>query len=169
MATPTRKLYAKHRRNTAVGFSPEGVPAELKTYPAWVLWRHEQRDGKLTKVPFTPGAGTRASTTDMRTWRSFEEAVEAYEAGGYDGVGFVFSSGDPFAGVDLDGVRNPQTGELAPRAQKIVEALGGHVEVSPSGTGVHLIVRGEAPNKKRGPLEMYSSRRFFTVSGKVLP
>jgi putative DNA primase/helicase len=53
-------------------------------------------------------------------------------------------------------------------AEKIVEAFGGYAEVSQSGTGVHIIVRGKAPNKKRGKAEAYSSERFFAMTGRVL-
>lgn len=147
------------------------IPAELKSYLAWVVWRYEQRGGVPTKVPYVPGEGNRrASTTDLRTWRTFIEAVEAHAGGGFDGIGFVLSSGDPFAATDLDGCRDPETGEIEPWAQKIIAAAGedSYTEVSPSGRGVHIIVRGKAPNRKRGPVECYSERRFFTVTGRAL-
>jgi primase-polymerase (primpol)-like protein len=102
------------------------------------------------------------------TWRSFEEAMQALQNGRYSGVGFVFSSGDPFAAIDLDAVRDPQTGQLEEWAAEIIRDLNGYAEVSPSGKGVHVIVRGKAPNKRRGKVEAYSSARFFTMSGRVL-
>jgi putative DNA primase/helicase len=80
----------------------------------------------------------------------------------------VFSTGDPYAGADLDDCRNPETGELEEWAAKIVQDLDGYAEVSPSGKGVHIIVRGKAPNKKRGKVEAYSSERYFTMTGQVL-
>lgn len=156
------------RERIAPPFRAEGVPVEMKTFRSWVVWRFEKRGEKSTKVPYDPATGRRASSTDMRTWRSFDEAVQAFEAGRYDGVGFVFSTGDPFAGIDLDGCRDPETGAIEAWAEKIVERLDGYAEVSPSGTGVHVVVRGKASNKRRGPLEMYSSERFFTVTGEVL-
>jgi primase-polymerase (primpol)-like protein len=145
------------------------IPSEMKSYPSWVGWRYEERDGKPpTKIPYVVGKDQRASTTDMRTWRPFDLAVAAYGDGGFDGIGFVFSSGDPFTGIDLDKCRDPQTGEIEPWAQKIIDAAGGYAEVSPSGRGVHVIVRGKAPNSKRGRVECYSERRFFTVTGEVI-
>ena len=158
------KVYSK-----ALGIATANIPAEPKSYPSWVVWRYEQTDKpKPRKVLYTPGLDRRASTIDLRTWRTFNAAVESYEAGGYDGIGFVFSSGDPFAGIDLDGCRDPETGDLEPWAQKIVDVAGGYAEVSPSGRGVHIIVRGKAPNSKRGPVEAYSERRFFTMTGCAL-
>lgn len=146
----------------------ENIPEELRRRPQWIVWKLEERDGEPTKVPYIAGGVGRAKSTEMMTWRSFEEAVQALESGRYDGVGFVFCSGDPFAGVDLDGCRDPETGELEEWAEEIVEALGGYTEVSPSGTGVHIIVRGKAPNKKRDRVEAYSSERYFTMTGRVL-
>ena len=144
------------------------IPEELRRRPQWIVWKLEERDGEPTKVPYIAGGVGRAKSTDMLTWRSFEEAVQALESGRYDGVGFVFCSGDPFAGVDLDKCRDPETGELEEWAAEIVEAFDGYAEVSPSGTGVHIIVRGKAPNKKRGCVEAYSSERYFTMTGRVL-
>jgi putative DNA primase/helicase len=144
------------------------LPEELRQRRQWVVWRLEERDGKPTKVPYIAGGSGKASSTDSLTWRSFEEAVQALETGRYNGIGFVFSSGDPFAGVDLDDCRDPETGELEEWAAKIVEAFGSYAEVSQSGTGVHIIVMGKAPNKKRGKVEAYSSERYFTMTGRVL-
>src|SRR5215208_1987279 len=121
----------------------ENIPAQLTERPQFVCWRLEERDGKQTKIPYTPGTLRRASTTDLLTWRTFEEALAAYEAGEppYDGIGFVFCSGDPLAGIDLDDCRDPQSGEISPWAKKIIsDASEGYVEVSPSGTGVHIIL-----------------------------
>ncbi len=146
----------------------ENVPEEMRTYAHWVAWRLEQRDDEPTKVPYIAGGVERAKSTDSRTWRTFDQAVRALETGRYSGVGFVFSSGDPFTGVDLDKCRNPETGEIEEWAAEIIASLGGYAEISPSGTGVHVIVRGKAPNKRRGRIEVYSSERFFTVTGEVI-
>ncbi len=138
----------------------QNIPEPLRQRNQWVVHKD--------KIPHIAGGVGRASSTDSLTWRSFEEAVQALQTGRYDGVGFVFSSGDPFAGIDLDNCREPETGELEEWAAKIVRKLGGYAEASPSGTGVHIIVRGKAPNKKRGKVEAYSSERYFTMTGEVL-
>jgi putative DNA primase/helicase len=146
----------------------ENVPEEMRQYRHWVVWKLEERDDDLTKMPYIAGGVGKASSTDSRTWRSFEEAVQALETGRYSGVGVVFSSGDPFAGIDLDKCRDPETGELEEWAAKAVEVFGGYAEVSQSGTGVHIIIRGKAPNKKRDKAEAYSLERFFAMTGRVL-
>jgi putative DNA primase/helicase len=146
----------------------ENIPEEMRQRPQWLVWKLEERDDKLTKVPYIAGGVGKASSTDSLTWRSFEEAVQALETGRYNGIGFVFSSGDPFAGVDLDNCRDPETGELEEWAAKIVEAFGSYAEASQSGTGVHIIVKGKAPNKRRDKVEAYSSERYFAMTGRVL-
>ena len=145
------------------------IPEELRRRRQWVVWKAvHKKDGKLDKVPYIAGGAGKADTTDLMTWRSFEEAVTALETGRYSGIGFVFSSGDPYAGIDLDDCRDPESGEIAEWAEEIVASFGGYAEASPSGTGVHIIVRGKAPNKKRGKVEAYSSERYFTITGQVL-
>ncbi len=146
----------------------ENVPEEMRAYAHWVVWKLEQRDDGPTKMPYIAGGVGRAKSTDSRTWRTFDQAVRAFETGRYSGVGFVLSSGDPFTGVDLDKCRDPETGEIEEWAAEIVRDLGGYAEASPSGTGVHVIVRGKAPNKRRGRVEVYSSERYFTVTGEVI-
>jgi primase-polymerase (primpol)-like protein len=57
--------------------------APLVAMPHWVLWRWEtKKDGKRTKVPYqAKRPGTKASSTDPRTWSDYATAVAA--AGGW--------------------------------------------------------------------------------------
>lgn len=148
---------------------PDNVPEELKARRQWVVWRLEERNGDLTKVPYSPRGGE-AKSNDLMTWGTFEDAYQAYGSGRYSGIGFVFCSGDPYAGVDLDGCVGPETGEVEPWATEIVAELGSYTEISPSGTGVHIIARGRLPEgrRRKGRVEMYDQGRFFTVTGQVL-
>jgi putative DNA primase/helicase len=151
----------------------ENIPAQLTERPQWVCWRLEMRGDKPTKVPYTPGTERRASSTDLLTWRTFREALEAYEAAlpPYDGIGFVLSSADPFVGIDLDRCRDPEDGEITGWAQKIISRVQeGYIEASPSGTGVHIIVQGAVRDggMRKGKVEMYSRERFFTITGALL-
>jgi putative DNA primase/helicase len=151
----------------------DNIPERLTERPQWVCWRLEARDGKPTKVPYTPGTERRASSTDLMTWATFEEALAAYEAGKplYNGIGFVFCSADPFVGIDLDVCRDPDSGEISPWAQSIISRVQeGYVDASPSGTGVHIIVEGSVRGGglRKGNIEMYSRGRFFTITGSVL-
>lgn len=143
------------------------IPAALVEREQWVCWREEDRDGKPTKVPVMPTSGAFASTTDPDTWTGFETALEFLETGEADGVGFVFSEDDPIVGVDLDDCREPETAAVDSPAQDIIERLDSYTEVSPSGTGFHVLVAGVLPDgrNRRGSVELYDSARFFTVTG----
>jgi primase-polymerase (primpol)-like protein len=152
----------------------ENIPEELKARPQWVCWRLEEREGTQTKMLYIPGTPTRAKSNDLMTWRTFSEALAAYaspEQPAYDGIGYVFGP-CPFAGIDLDDCRDPETGDIAEWAQEIIGSVSdeAYIEVSPSGTGVHVIVEGKVRGGglKRGSVEMYSQSHFFTVTGDVL-
>jgi primase-polymerase (primpol)-like protein len=129
---------------------------------------------KPTKVPVNPHTGALASVTDLTTWDTFDGAVSYAERNELPGVGFVFSSGDPYAGVDLDNAVNPD-GSLKAWAAAIVAELDSYTEYSQSGTGVHVIVKGKVPGLRGrrskyedGEVEVYSVERFFVVTGKVV-
>lgn len=149
------------------------VPAELRALPQWVCWRLEERDGKLTKVPYRADGAGRASSTDPATWTTFAEACAAVE--GTDGLGFVFTRDDPFTGVDLDHCRRDLPGLggplLEPWAVSLVLLLDSYTEWSPSRRGVHVILRGALEGRsgrRKGGVEVYTTDRFFCVTGEHL-
>ncbi len=136
----------------------------------WLCWRTEERDGKPTKVPYSPLTGFLASSTDPQTWADYAEAVKACKEHGYGGIGFVFTPEDDLCGVDLDGCLDPQTGVIENWAKETIEELDSYTEISPSGTGVHILLRAELPEgrNRKGRFEAYDRGRYFTVSGKHL-
>jgi putative DNA primase/helicase len=146
---------------------PDTVPAELAAVRQWVAWRWEERGGKSTKPPLNPHGGQHASTTDPATWGTLQDALHFCRENLWAaGVGFVFTKHDPYVGIDLDKCRDPQKGEIAPWAQSIVDYLSSYTEVSPSGTGVKVFVRGAIPaGARKGAIETYDSGRYFTVTG----
>ena len=152
------------------------IPAELRDLPQWVVWRPATRNGRLTKLPYRAADPKRlASSTDPATWATFAEAVATWEADRAAGVGFVFSADDPFCGLDLDHVRDADTGAVSDRAQAIVEPLETYIEASPSGTGIHALLRAQLPAGKGRrvrhdgvEVELYSTGRFFCMTGDRL-
>jgi putative DNA primase/helicase len=144
--------------------------SELQNLDQWLCWRFEERDGKPTKVPYCPVTGMRASSTNPWTWAGYEAAVKACKERGYDGVGFALTSRDGLCGVDLDGCRDPETGQIEPWAKRIVDELNSYSEISPSGTGVHVILKGELPpgQNRKGAFEVYDRGRYFTFTGEHL-
>jgi putative DNA primase/helicase len=148
------------------------IPAEMQAAWRWLVFRYELRDGLWTKVPYNPNTGRRASSINPGTWATFEQACAAR---GYAGLGFVLGGG--FAGVDLDKCRDAHTGEIAPWALGVSDRLDSYTEASPSGTGVHVLMRvdlsWQVPGQKRkhadgSAIEIYGAGRYFTVTGHAL-
>jgi primase-polymerase (primpol)-like protein len=163
---------ADHLAQIRIHLDVDGVPGALMSIAQWVGWRIKAPDkpgGKIGKVPVNPHTGRDASTTDPSTWGTFDAALDAAQRHRLAGVGFVFTEASGVVGVDLDKCRNPDTGEIAPWAAEIVAVLDSFTEISPSGTGVHVLACGSLPSRgrRRGPVEMYSSARFFTMTGVV--
>lgn len=143
------------------------APDELKLWPQWLVWRFEEtQNGKPTKIPYCARSGRPASVTNPSTWVDFQSCFAALQTGWYSGGGFVLTKGDPFAFVDLDNTE----GDAAAfeQQQTIFNASQGYAELSPSGSGLHLIVKGEVPTgRRRGKIEVYSSERYMTMTGNV--
>jgi hypothetical protein len=165
---------------------PDNIPAELKERAQWVCWRYvwnpdkKRKDGKgkgdWDKPPLNVRNGWAASSTKPATWGTFADALAAYEQGGYDGIGFVPTPEDGLAVIDLDGCRNPQSGDITPQAARIVAEMDTYTEVSPSATGFRIIGRGRKPDRERskeGPVEIYDgltakgkpAGRYLTITG----
>lgn len=148
------------------------IPAALKHEAQWICWQTEYRSGDATKVPLDPETGAYSSVTAPETWSDFATARGYYRAtDGVEGVGFVFTAEDPYAGVDLDACRDPETGEVDDWAVDVLRRLESYTEVSPSGTGFHVIVEAAVPTggNRSDQLEMYDRNRYFTVTGERVP
>lgn len=144
----------------------DNIPAELRALPQWV--------GRRGKMPLNPATGEGAKAGKPSTWGTLEQAIEGVNTGRFDGIGFEFATGGGIVGIDLDHVVDPETGEVQSWALEIVQRMDSYTEYSPSGTGLHIFVRGDIPssgrkktlNKDTGEaVEMYKEKRYFTVTG----
>jgi len=166
------------------------IPADVKARPQWVLWQGADRKdtaGNVTgleKIPYQcDDPDRKASSTDQRTWSTYQDAVaalptalegweladpNAYRGGG---IGYVFTADDPFTGIDLDHSVDPVSGAIEPWAQAIIDDLQSYTQRSCSGTGLHVIVRATLPPGRRqdGDLQMWDTDRFFAMTGWHLP
>ncbi len=158
--------------SVAKQFNRAGVPAELLETPQWVCWRWEERAGKRTKVPMNAETGFNGSSTDPRTWSS-SEAAERSPYG--DGIGFVVTPRDAYAGIDIDHCV-ASSGEIDRWAKSVVTRFDSYTETTPSGDGLRVWVKAKLPtpsgkskNLERGmKIEFYDHARFFTVTGRHL-
>ncbi|RIL22687.1 DNA primase [Staphylococcus gallinarum] len=150
----------------------EQIPYELKELDHWCCFKIEKVDnGRFTKRPYNPNTNEMAKSNDESTWVSFEDA--ASQSLNYDGIGFFFKA--PYVGIDLDKVGNeieayleePDTDNII---SEFINVLETYAEISPSGTGIHLITKGELPprGRRRGNVEIYDTGRFFTMTGNQI-
>jgi putative DNA primase/helicase len=79
---------------------PENVPDELKSGEVWVCCDEE----KVPLVAARSGAVYAASSTDPKTWRTYEEAYGTYceNEWSFAGIGRVIRAEEDLVGVDLD-------------------------------------------------------------------
>ena len=145
------------------------LPSELFEYKQWVLWRKVEVNGRITKVPISPWSGKAAACDKPQTWSTYRHVRYALRRFPCDGIGFVFTGADPFCGIDLDHCRQVN-GTIAPEARDIIRRFGSYTELSPSGTGAHVLIKAKLHGKGRRSerIEIYNSGRYFTMTGKHL-
>lgn len=150
------------------------LPEYVANTERWILWKKQSRDGKVTKVPCDKQAHA-VSVNDEGNYLSLEDAFTAYENDArFDGVGWVLSSDDDVVGIDFDDVVS-EDGTVSQQAWEIVQELDSWTEFSPSGTGLHTLVRGELADDLKqqgalddGDIEMYEESRFFTMTANAV-
>lgn len=148
------------------------IPTELKHLKQWCIWKYEHRQGKKTKVPYSIN-NQMAKSNDERTWADYESARAALHTYQADGLGFFFK--EPYMGIDIDDIaeeieRFKQNDIADNLIFEMYESLKSYAEYSPSGTGIHIIIKGSVPGARRrkANVEMYDSGRFFTMTGNSL-
>lgn len=144
----------------------KNIPLELQALKSWCVWRFEDVGAmKPTKVPYCAHTNKLCSVSDPNTWSTFPEALAAEATGLYSGIGFIISDADPYCFIDLD---QTDKSEFWENQQEISEYFNSYAEISPSGKGLHIIVRGGVPSgRKRNSIEVYSDLRYMTMTGNV--
>lgn len=132
---------------------------ELKQKRIWVCWHYEKRKDKQTKVPIT-ASGIHTGTDDSHSgdWMTYQEAREAAEKNGYNGVGFVIPKGFFFLDADDKQLDDPFIKLLLERFQS-------YTEWSVSGTGIHIygqcdLSKLPVSKTKDGKLKIDSARYY---------
>ena len=157
--------------------NPNNIPKALKDKGLWCVWRYEERDGKPTKVPYNPQTGNRARPNEKQDFSGFETALNAFERGGFDGLGIgIFP---PLAAVDID--HSAASGKLTDMAAEILGRIGRYTEYSPSGKGVHIVFTVPDGfnydketfyiNNRALGLEVYvagCTYKFITITGDII-
>lgn len=155
--------------------SYEFLPEELKRRGLFCAWQAEQRNGRITKIPYNTLSGQRAKSNDESCFTNFERAAGA---SGYSGIGIGIFHG--VCAVDLDHCVD-ENGAVSEKAKEIVKLMHSYTEYSPSGTGLHILFLAEnyrydtdrfyIMNHATG-IEVYvagATSKFVTVTGNEIP
>ena len=141
----------------------DNIPEDLRRLNQWVC------ANKDSKVPMQANRPYAASSTDPNTWASFEDALWAVQHDYYDYLGFVFND-NGIVGIDIDDGYTPD-GYVSTLASDIVRECDSYTELSKSGRGFHIFVKGDIPFKGKNNLagvEIYKTARFFIMTGNVV-
>lgn len=180
-------------------FITDNIPLELQKIPRWVAWMPDFTDyelkGRVGKVPVY----VYKNEQGQLKWRKadhlggdvmpFEYTVafkfywdSAYanyqNTGKVDalkypvGLGFSLVKSLGLVGLDFDHCID-ENGELSEDVAGWLTKFGSYAEVSPSGTGIRVFIKGTLPDncRKRIPslqAEIYCEGRFLTVTGNSL-
>jgi putative DNA primase/helicase len=138
---------------------------ELKQQRRWVGYK-----SPTDKAPMNPHTGRNASSTDSATWATYAEATAAQARYRWHGVGFVLN-GDGIVGIDLDDCLKPVDDgyQRSNLARHIMAIAPSYTEVSPSGTGLHIIGMGSIERAIKATIggdavEVYSTGRYLTYT-----
>lgn len=147
------------------------IPAELKQLKRWgvykKIWKPERK--KFTKIPINPMTGNGGKTNDESTWTDFKTALAAVSRLNLDGLAFYFKP--PYIGIDVDNVADDieefTHGDTDNIVSDFMKHTNSYSEISLSGKGLHIIVKGTINGEKRRHknCEMYEDGRFFAMTG----
>ena len=137
------------------------------------------------KIPKNPITGGNAKADLASTWGTYEEALYGLKRFNFSGIGFQFGlplndndalETERITGIDLDHVIH-EDGTLESFASEIITLMNSYTEISPSGTGIHILCKGKMPNIGRKKyvyiptsttkfiIEIYNHSHYFTVTG----
>jgi hypothetical protein len=160
--------------------------------------KREQWMGHVDKKPFSPWADRDHPDADPDEDARWKWGLDDNHVDGesarigaidprVDGLAFIQTPEDPFAYVDGDAVRDPETGDVHPAFIDVLEHLGlTYADVSQSDAGVHAPYRGELPdgvtqaaweladepwgaNEAPPSVEIYAGKRVCVDTGAHVP
>jgi hypothetical protein len=145
------------------------IPA-LETLKPGKCWVNHNKD----KEPFNSRTGYPAKADDPSTWSTYQQAMSALRQhpDEYTGIGRELVKEEGYVAFDFDHCLDEQ-GHVSPFVQDKIARLNSYTEITPSGKGLRIWVRGNLPDnintdiKADGPnrIEAYDSKRYMTVTG----
>jgi putative DNA primase/helicase len=151
---------------------PPAALADLRDKPVWLCWDYVWKEdkGKWTKPPMsaTTGRIEKGTLSASGFLATFDQAMATMRRRGLAGVGISLEHAK-LTGIDLDDCVTETGFSLV--ASEVMSLAETYAEFSPSGTGIHLLTKACGATVKRDDLgiEIYSTGRYFTLTGRALP
>ena len=146
------------------------IPESMKNLDNWVLWKLEDKandrgEVRKTKIPIQAVSKKNAMSTEPKTWTDFQTAINNK---GEFGLGFVLPLDGSMTMIDLD--HCIENGKFSEFAKEILARFRDtYMELSQSGTGVHIFCKGGVPTAvKTDKIEVYSSKRYCAMTGNSI-
>jgi hypothetical protein len=137
----------------------------------WAIWQLTWEGNRWSKPPlFAYDPRRHANSADPSTWVDYSTAVDSMLAHHADGITFILTPEDELAALDIDHVRDPNTGAIRDWAQRLLDqAAHAYCEVSPSGTGLRIWGTAVgAPIQRQFKLENDTALELFRRTRKPL-
>lgn len=147
----------------------KNIPCELKERSQWLwfkVYHNKDKYGniKTVKIPISPITFESNEWNKKENWADFATALKDLEKSGCDGLSFILSECDPFVCIDLDDVEETVLKMFQ------VDFRDTYKEISHSGKGVHIFVRGKIEknfNNQIEKVEMYQENRCIATTGNI--
>jgi hypothetical protein len=153
---------------------PEGVPKTLKEIPQWLLWKNiiTEQYPRGKKLPLcSDGNFTNAgSSTDPKTWCTFEDAVSGMERFKTSGIGFVLTKEVGLFCVDIDHCVGDNG--ISDFGLTVLDVFDNktYIELSFHQDGLHIMGKGNLPEGEKGGerkgIEIYDTGRYIAITGR---
>ena len=161
MTTSANTLVAEPK----IYFDPtySSVPDQMKQVDQWLAFRVTWNP-ETTHFDKTPLNSKGNVTNDHQGGESFATMLEYTKRNPNTVLGFYVRP--PFIAIDLDGGVEKEATDITDWASAIIREIGSYTELSPSGTGIHIIGLGTKPGPKSkiGNAEIYTDKRALTVT-----
>lgn len=147
-------------KKVKVTINTENIPEEIKNHGKYFcLWKMIDGMKKPYSVDTYPVSCKRFTydknnneVDNSSRWSDFDTAVKSFENKTpigldetFDGIGFIFTNEDEYWGIDLDNcISKDENGKAVfdQWAKEIIRRVNSYYEISPSGTGVKIWVKG---------------------------
>ena len=159
------------------------LPTDLEARERWIAWKETDDGRKVPRAPWETGGDAFVSAQDSDVWVDLETAQAWLDKlSGFD-LAYNIPDRDEhdtdLVLVDYDDARDPETGAIHQTIREHLQRADSYADVSTSGTGVHILCRGQLPDGVKSieahlpedkdfpdaEIEVYDSARFVAMTG----